>query len=141
MQTGSTSSAKDAPPLPANADLNTTWEYLQEGIDHIMTRLHTGISYSTYMGLYTVSYNYCTSSRMHSAVPSGGRGKSLLKRLPLLGSRFTVTTQAAGANLMGSDLYYKFVEYFRTHLAGLNEVRHTTCVRDGVDHPARNRTP
>lgn len=51
---------------PANADLATTWAYLEEGVDHIMTKLQTGVSYSKYMSLYTVSYNYCTSSKMHN---------------------------------------------------------------------------
>lgn len=57
---------------PANADLATTWAFLEEGLDHIMTKLHTGMSYSKYMGLYTVAYNYCTSSRMHSGGHEGG---------------------------------------------------------------------
>ncbi len=57
----------------ANADLDTTWKYLEEGVDHIMTKLQTGVSYSKYMSLYTVSYNYCTSSRMHGN-ESGGLG-------------------------------------------------------------------
>ena len=55
----------EAPMPPANSDLATTWAFLEEGVDHIMTKLHTGVSYSKYMSLYTVSYNYCTSSRLH----------------------------------------------------------------------------
>ena len=45
-----------------------------------MTKLQTGVSYSKYMALYTVAYNYCTSSRMHGAEPGagiGGRSKLL----------------------------------------------------------------
>lgn len=64
---------------PANADLATTWAYLEEGVDHIMTKLQTGVSYSKYMSLYTVSYNYCTSSKMHTAgetMALGQRSKS-----------------------------------------------------------------
>ena len=53
------------PMPPPNADLPTTWAFLEEGVDHIMTKLQTGVSYSKYMALYTVSYNYCTSSKMH----------------------------------------------------------------------------
>ena len=53
------------PMPPPNADLATTWAFLEEGVDHIMTKLQTGVSYSKYMALYTVSYNYCTSSKMH----------------------------------------------------------------------------
>ena len=57
---------------PANADLQTTWNFLEEGVDHIMTKLQTGVSYSKYMSLYTVAYNYCTSSRMHSTTADQG---------------------------------------------------------------------
>lgn len=31
---------------PASADLVTTWAFLEEGVDHIMTKLQTGVSYS-----------------------------------------------------------------------------------------------
>jgi cullin 1 len=51
---------------PQTADLATTWAFLEEGVDHIMTKLQTGVSYSKYMSLYTVAYNYCTSSKMPS---------------------------------------------------------------------------
>ena len=60
------------PMPPPNADLATTWAYLEEGVDHIMTKLQTGVSYSKYMSLYTVSYNYCTSSKMHGTGDQGG---------------------------------------------------------------------
>ncbi|GAA5919879.1 hypothetical protein JCM1841_002089 [Sporobolomyces salmonicolor] len=90
------------PGLPDSRDLNATWNFLQEGVDHIMTRLSEGMSYKKYMDLYTVSYNYCTSSRMNSGginetlgVGSGGR---------------------SGANLMGADLYKHLQQYFISHL-------------------------
>lgn len=60
-------SSSNPPMPPQNADLPTTWAYLEEGVDHIMTKLQTGVSYSKYMSLYTVSYNYCTSSKMHNS--------------------------------------------------------------------------
>ncbi|KII86882.1 hypothetical protein PLICRDRAFT_55777 [Plicaturopsis crispa FD-325 SS-3] len=89
---------------PSNADLATTWAFLEEGVDHIMTKLQTGVSYSKYMSLYTVAYNYCTSSRMHGSgheqVTMGGR---------------------TGANLMGSDLYNNLIRYFIAHLQGLRD--------------------
>ncbi|GAA6043698.1 hypothetical protein JCM8097_007485 [Rhodosporidiobolus ruineniae] len=91
--------------LPDSRDLKATWGFLQEGVDHIMTRLSEGMSYKKYMDLYTVSYNYCTSSRMNSGginetlgVGSGGR---------------------TGANLMGADLYKHLSSYFVTHLKGV----------------------
>ncbi|KAF8523202.1 Cullin [Gautieria morchelliformis] len=96
-------SAGETPMPPASSDLPTTWAFLEEGVDHIMTKLHTGVSYSKYMSLYTVSYNYCTSSRMHgSAEPTGLGGRT-------------------GANLMGSDLYNNLIRYFVDHLKGLRD--------------------
>ncbi|KAK4705022.1 cullin 1, partial [Phenoliferia sp. Uapishka_3] len=67
-----------------------------------MTRLSDGMSYTEYMNLYTVSYNYCTSSRMNTAginetMGIGGSGRS-------------------GANLMGADLYKHLHTYFVSHL-------------------------
>lgn len=87
------------PMPPATADLATTWAFLEEGVDHIMTKLQTGVSYSKYMSLYTVAYNYCTSSRMHNTTTDTvGQGSR------------------TGANLMGSDLYNNLIRYFITHL-------------------------
>jgi cullin 1 len=111
------------PMPPATADLATTWAFLEEGVDHIMTKLHTGVSYTKYMNLYTVSYNYCTSSKMHSTTSSeqsvAGRCLSLFTSPPPL-----LTYPAAGANLMGSDLYNSLVRYFVQHLRHLRDVRY-----------------
>ncbi|RDX50263.1 Cullin-domain-containing protein [Lentinus brumalis] len=65
-----------------------------------MTKLQTGVSYSKYMSLYTVSYNYCTSSKMHGTGEQGGVGHR-------------------SANLMGSDLYNNLIKYFVNHLKTL----------------------
>lgn len=61
------------------------WAFLEEGVDHILKKLQTGVSYSKvtlfsrsvlvaktslygqYMSLYTVAYNYCTSSKINNA--------------------------------------------------------------------------
>ncbi|KAF8490800.1 Cullin-domain-containing protein [Russula emetica] len=99
------------PMPPATADLATTWAFLEEGVDHIMTKLHTGVSYTKYMNLYTVSYNYCTSSKMHSTTTSE---QSVAGR--------------SGANLMGSDLYNSLVRYFVQHL------RHLRDYSDSLQH-------
>ncbi|TIB72717.1 hypothetical protein E3Q23_03296 [Wallemia mellicola] len=87
---------------PAN-DLKSTWAFLEEGIDHIMTRLRDGMTYSKYMSLYTTSYNYCTSSRMHIGTEPLGTGRT------------------AGANLMGSDLYSNLIKYLTSHLKIVKE--------------------
>ncbi|GAA6057154.1 hypothetical protein JCM3770_003990 [Rhodotorula araucariae] len=91
--------------LPDSRDLNATWNFLQDGVDQIMTRLNDGMSYKQYMDLYTVSYNYCTSSRMNS----GGINETLGVGGGASGGR-------SGANLMGADLYKHLSQYFVTHL-------------------------
>ncbi|PBK74695.1 Cullin-domain-containing protein [Armillaria solidipes] len=92
------------PPIPpANADLIMTWAFLEEGVDHIMTKLQTGVSYSKYMSLYTVAYNYCTSPK------TGPEGMGL------------GAATRTGANLMGSDLYNNLIRYFVVHLKALRD--------------------
>ncbi|KAH9482249.1 Cullin-1 [Psilocybe cubensis] len=78
---------------PRNAELDETWAYLNQGVDHIMNNLEKGLSFAGYTSLYTTVYNYCTSTKMH------GR---------LDGNR-------SGANLVGSDLYNKLSLYFVDH--------------------------
>ncbi|KAF7353317.1 Ubiquitin-protein ligase [Mycena sanguinolenta] len=82
---------------PKTADLNETWTFLTAGVDHIMTKLETGLSFAGYTSLYTTVYNYCTSTKMH--------GK-------LEGNR-------TGANLVGADLYNKLTDYFANHFKPL----------------------
>ncbi|KAI0328850.1 Cullin-domain-containing protein [Cubamyces sp. BRFM 1775] len=67
-----------------------------------MTKLQTGVSYTKYMNLYTVSYNYCTSSKMQGASGDQSGGG--------IGHR---------TNLMGSDLYNNLIRYFVNHLKTL----------------------
>ncbi|KAI0055375.1 Cullin-domain-containing protein [Artomyces pyxidatus] len=88
----------------ATADLATTWAFLEEGVDHIMTKLQTGVSYSKYMSLYTVAYNYCTSSKM-----------------PANSTSEISTPGRTGANLMGSDLYNNLIRYFVQHLRTMRD--------------------
>ncbi|GAA5845367.1 hypothetical protein JCM9279_004858 [Rhodotorula babjevae] len=87
--------------LPDSRDLGATWKFLEDGVDQIMTRLNDGMSYKQYMDLYTVSYNYCTSSRMNS----GGINETL-----------GAGSGRSGANLMGADLYKHLSQYFIAHL-------------------------
>ncbi|KAJ6559972.1 Cullin [Mycena capillaripes] len=89
----SSSAAPFAQMPPKTADLDETWAFLTAGVDHIMTKLETGLSFAGYTSLYTTVYNYCTSTKMH--------GK-------LEGNR-------TGANLVGSDLYNKLTDYFANH--------------------------
>ncbi|KIY67142.1 Cullin-domain-containing protein [Cylindrobasidium torrendii FP15055 ss-10] len=88
---------------PANADLATSWEYLEDGIEHIMMRLQSGVSYSKYMSLYTVAYNYCVNSRAGSS------------------SDFGSAARGGAASLQGSDIYNSLIRYFICHLKLLRD--------------------
>lgn len=51
--------------MPARtADLEETWVFLHAGVELIMSRLESGLSFSNYTNLYTTVYNYCTSTKM-----------------------------------------------------------------------------
>ena len=80
-----TTTALTLPMPPANANLATTWRFLEEGLDHIMTRLE-GIPWAQYMSLHTVAYNYCTSSLAQSntdtVVGQGGHSEYLSEPNP-----------------------------------------------------------
>ncbi|KAE9386643.1 Cullin repeat-containing protein [Gymnopus androsaceus JB14] len=72
------------------ANLEETWTFLNQGVDHIMNKLDSGLTFPSYTNLYTTVYNYCTSTKMHGK-PDSNR---------------------TGANLVGADLYVKLSEYF-----------------------------
>jgi hypothetical protein len=74
----STSTDPLAKPPARTADLDETWAFLSYGVDHIMTRLETGLSFNNYTNLYTAVYNYCTSTKMQSVKTDGNRGKCRL---------------------------------------------------------------
>jgi cullin 1 len=87
--------------------------------------------------LYTVSYNYCTSSRMNSGgvnetigvAASSTRSQSPppLPHLPTadwLNLTVVFGVHPGGANLMGADLYKHLQQYFISHLKQVREVRH-----------------
>ncbi|KAI9100405.1 Cullin [Phlyctochytrium arcticum] len=83
------------------SDLNSTWAKLEAGIDQIMNKQIDGLSYVKWMDLYTLIYNYCTSTRMNSALNHDAGPASEVNR---------------GANLMGADLYSNLKTYLKLHL-------------------------
>lgn len=89
--------------LPAVYDAKATWDFLEPGIDLMMTRLKEGMTYPRYMQLYTVAYNHFTSSSLASSSSVLGRSTAPF------GSK-------GGTNLVGSELYRYLTNYFRTHL-------------------------
>ncbi|KAJ8072146.1 ubiquitin ligase (cullin) of SCF [Marasmius tenuissimus] len=88
-----------AKPPPRTADIHETWAFLDIGVDHIMTKLEEGLTFPNYTALYTVVYNYCTSTKM---MTKGGETKT-------------------GANLVGADLYGKLTDYFTGHFKAMKD--------------------
>jgi len=56
---------------PAMANIVTTWAFLEEGVNHIMTKQDTPLPPFKYYSMYTVCYNYCTSVKLKDITWSG----------------------------------------------------------------------
>ncbi|KAH8172823.1 cullin family protein [Sarocladium implicatum] len=92
------------PPVPNREDIGATWNYLQAGINRVMTDLERGIDMQMYMGVYTAVHNFCTSQKAVGF--SGGPAMHATHR---------------GAHLLGEELYNKLIAYLKAHLEGLVE--------------------
>ncbi|KAK4130541.1 ubiquitin-protein ligase-like protein [Trichocladium antarcticum] len=90
------------PPQPKD-DIETTWNYLQQGITRIMLNLQEGIDLQTYMGIYTAVHNFCTSQ----------------KAVGFALATTVVGASQRGAHLLGEDLYKMLSDYLTEHLRGL----------------------
>ncbi|KAG8812500.1 hypothetical protein FRC17_002008 [Serendipita sp. 399] len=93
--------ASNEAPIPnGDADFETIWIYIKEGMDNIMANPESGEATARFNGLYTCVYNFCSlaSSRSNSE------------------SNF-VTDKKDKAHC--SDLYNKLVQYFVDYLARL----------------------
>lgn len=55
--------------MPHKDNPEETWNYLEVGVERIMTQLQDGMDMKTYMGLYTAIHNFCTAQK-----PVGGSG-------------------------------------------------------------------
>ncbi|POV98267.1 hypothetical protein PSHT_14120, partial [Puccinia striiformis] len=82
--------------------LEESWSLLREGTDSMMNKPAEGMSSAKYMQLYTIIYNYCTSSKLNSE--------------PL---QMASALNKTGANLMGADLYKCLHQYFVEHVKGI----------------------
>ncbi len=59
-----------------SAQLEETWAYLYDGLEHIMLKPQQGLSFTAYTNLYTAVYNYSTSCK---TLPPGHKG---MRRAP-----------------------------------------------------------
>lgn len=99
------SSSRTVAILPTPNTLEESWNLLKEGTHQMMTRIDQGITYAKYMQLYTIIYDYCTSSKLNSNGAEALQAANALNR--------------TGANLMGADLYKCLQQYFIGHVKGI----------------------
>ncbi|KAK5074825.1 ubiquitin ligase (cullin) of SCF [Lithohypha guttulata] len=91
---------------PANRgrdNLESTWAYLEENVEKVMTKLREGVDMKTYMGVYTRVHNFCTSQKPTTTSPAGAAHSA-----------------SRGAHLLGQEIYDKLGEYLSKHLAEVN---------------------
>ncbi|WVR06630.1 hypothetical protein IAU60_003662 [Kwoniella sp. DSM 27419] len=91
---------KDQKP-PKDADLKTVWPFLKVGVDHMMSRMHLGMSYSYYMLLFTAVYDFCTQPGKTGAT--------------------SFSTSRGGASLQGADLYRSLHTWLSEHCREMRE--------------------
>lgn len=91
------------PVMPSSkADVERTWEYLEWGVDRIMSNLNEGVDLKTYMSLYTSIHNFCTAQKAVTTPTN------------------TLGSTNRGAHLLGEELYHRLNEYLRRHLQGVH---------------------
>ena len=106
---------------PSSATVETMWEFLEQGIDYIMSNARSGIMYPNYMELSTTVYNVCTSSRLNGPASPGTQHSECMHALH--SSTRPIMTVAEKADQTRSILYSNLIQYFVTHLSDLKEVR------------------
>ncbi|KIV98167.1 hypothetical protein PV10_01847 [Exophiala mesophila] len=97
------SNTASAPALRGRDDLHTTWSYLEDNINNVMTKLQEGLDMKTYMGVYTAVHNFCTSQKAASSQPQPATSTPL-------------NTGHRGAHLLGEELYTLLGQYLTEHL-------------------------
>ncbi|KAG8847282.1 hypothetical protein FRC20_002778 [Serendipita sp. 405] len=69
-------------PIPTgDADFQTIWTFIKQGMDHIMTNPQESLTNNGYMGLYTCVYNFCNGSLILSGAKNSSKpaGRTRLK--------------------------------------------------------------
>ncbi|KAK2465214.1 hypothetical protein APHAL10511_002568 [Amanita phalloides] len=102
------------------SDPNATWASLIEGIEHMMTRLHLGITYSKYMTMYSAAYTHCTASRM--GFDSHGSGNDLYNNLTRYFSTHLVTSLEKAGSLENEELLNFYSQEWIRYTTGAKHV-------------------
>ncbi|PBK66061.1 Cullin-domain-containing protein, partial [Armillaria solidipes] len=100
--------------LPAkSSDFKTIWTYLETGLDLIMTSPESFPSCS-YTLLYTVVYNYCSSSSPPTLAESSKINGNALN-IP------QVKDKRDDSRVAGASLYIKLIQYFVAYLKNIRD--------------------
>ncbi|KAL2891555.1 Cullin 1 [Ceratocystis lukuohia] len=92
------------PTQPNKNDIESTWKFLEVGIDRVMNDLERGMNMQIYVGVYSAIHNFCTAQKATSSV-SFSSGGSVHR----------------GAHLLGEEIYNKLNQYLISHLEELTE--------------------
>ncbi|KAK0440261.1 Cullin [Armillaria borealis] len=99
--------------LPAkSSDFKTIWTYLERGLDLIMTSPESFPS-GSYTLLYTVVYNYCSSSSSPTLAESSKINRNAWKILQVKDRR--------DAGVAGARLYMELIQYFVAYLKNIRD--------------------
>lgn len=124
-------------PLPQSDDLVATWAFLEEGVDHIMTKLQTGVSYSKvrernrpdpFRTNDLSSTCHCIQSPTTIVRPPSSQSSLLMVLVQEIAVchcaalHFVSNACIDRANYVGSDIYNHLTRYFVSHLKSLREV-------------------
>ncbi|KAK2764360.1 hypothetical protein FQN54_009054 [Arachnomyces sp. PD_36] len=85
--------------------VNSTWVFLEKGVDSVMTKLEDGLDMKAYMDIYTAIHDFCTSQKaVASTAPTSAAGLHGAHR---------------GAHLLGEEIYKLLGDYLSRHLQGV----------------------
>ncbi|KAJ5915726.1 cullin-1 [Penicillium verhagenii] len=122
------------PQTPHKDDLESTWSFLESGINNVMHKLEEGVDMKHYMALYTAVHNFCTSQKAvasNQGLQAHRGGLSLFPTRSLDGlaqERLNNTPRLSlmpywlrKAHLLGEELYKLLGEYLSRHLSDVLE--------------------
>lgn len=98
---------------PTGSDLNSTWLFVQPGLEFILgSHGDQGVNSKMYMNCYTAIYNYCINKSRHSSVASTSSSSSR-------GSGAIGTNNSY--SLAGAEIYKKLDDYLVKYISSLHK--------------------
>ncbi|EGW31269.1 SCF ubiquitin ligase [Spathaspora passalidarum NRRL Y-27907] len=103
--------------LPAYSDLNSTWNFIQPGLEFILgAQGDQGVTSKMYMHCYTAVYNYCVNKSRKSDAGSS------------LASSYAPNADNNSYSLAGAEIYSKLETYLTQFIKGLKKEPHESLL-------------